>query len=121
MSNDDDWRLDNGEDLRGATFVLVTWRPPPPEWVEVQRHEDGRLSMVSLRREPGSPGWTPDERPIWDHDHCKLCWQRLIDDPGVEDGEPDGWRTGEDPGSYQWVCKRCFGDFENRLAWKRAA
>jgi hypothetical protein len=117
---DADGRLESGELLRGETFVFSAWTPPPPEWVSVTRRDDGTISSVSLRREPGPSGWSKDEPPAWDHDHCWLCERHLCDDPS-HGGELSGWRTGDDWGSYTWVCARCFGDFESRLDWKRAA
>ena len=115
---DDDWRLGYTSDaLRGATFTFADWTPPPPEWVYV----DHATGITSIRHEPGPPGWSEGEEPAWDHDHCELCWQRLTNNPAYDDGEPSGWRTGEDWGSHGWVCTRCFSDFESRLDWKRAA
>jgi hypothetical protein len=116
---DADSRLESGEFLRGETFVFSAWRPPPPEWVSVTRRDDGTVSAVSMRREPGPPSWSMDDPPAWDHDHCALCLQHLCDDPPCDE-ELSGWRTGEGWGSYTWVCTRCFKDFEYRLDWKRA-
>jgi hypothetical protein len=122
VASDDDWRLSVGhrEDTRGASFVLTAWTPPPPEWVQVVRGEDGGIASVSLRRSPGFPGWTEGQCPVWDHDHCELCSQRLTDNPEYEDGQPRGWRTGEDWGSFRWVCLRCFSELRERLGWRVA-
>jgi hypothetical protein len=116
-----DWRLAAGEELRGASFVRVAWTPPPAEWVAVQRDEQGRVTWLALRREPGPRGWGAGERPVWDHDHCELCQQRLTDDPAYEDGKREGWRTGPGWGSYTWVCERCFEGLRERLGWRVAA
>jgi hypothetical protein len=121
MTGGKDWRLAAGEELRGASFAWVAWTPPPPEWVAVQRDEQGRVTWLSLRREPGPPGWDAGERPVWDHDHCELCQQSLTDDPAREDGEREGWRTGLGWGSYTWICARCFEDLRERLGWRVAA
>jgi len=117
VAGNDDWRLQSGqgESLRGASFVYATWTPPPPEWVAVSREDDGRIGFISMRREPGPPGWREGEYPAWDHDHCELCSQRLTSNPAYEDGESVGWRTGDNWGSYRWVCARCFADFQGQL------
>jgi hypothetical protein len=119
MVDNEDWRLQTSqsEDLRGASFVLADWTPPPPEWVAVYRNEDGGISGMSLREEPGPPGWNEGDYPVWDHDHCALCSQRLSDNQEYEDSESAGWRTGENVGSYSWVCMRCFTDLREHLEW----
>ena len=116
---DGDSRLTSAELLRGRTFVFAAWTPPPPEWVSVTRNDDGTISRVSMRHTPGAPGWSKDEPPAWDHDHCALCLRHLSDVPSSGD-ELSGWRTGKDWGSFTWVCARCFGDFESKLDWTRA-
>ena len=116
---DDDARLDSGEFLRGRTFIFTPWTAPPSEWVSVTRRDDGAISRVSMRREPGSPGSPDDEPSPWDHDHCALCTRQIGGD-AARGAEPAGWRTGENWGNYAWVCARCFDDYESRLDWKRA-
>lgn len=49
-----------------------------------------------------------------DHDHCEFCWAKFM----VED-HPDvlheGYTTEDE---YRWICKKCFEDFKEILAWK---
>jgi hypothetical protein len=118
---EEDWRLVNGDYLRGATFVFMDWSPPPAAWVSVSWDDDGRCLGMSMRTEPGVPGWSEGERPVWDHDHCESCMQRLTNDPGYEDGQPSGWRTGQNPGEHRWVCTQCFTDFESQLDFERGS
>ena len=115
---DSDRRLESGEFLRGETFVFAAWAPPPPEWVSVTRHDDGTISAVSMRHAPGPPSWSENEPPAWDHDHCALCMRDLSDVPFSGD-DLSGWRTGENWGSFTWVCAQCFTDFESPLDWSR--
>ena len=77
--------------------------------------------MVSLRSAPREPGWVEGEYPVWDHDHCALCTQRLTDNPEYEDGESVGYRAGDNPGEYEWVCESCFRELHDQLDWKAAS
>jgi hypothetical protein len=113
---DEDW--EPGDELRGETFTFAAWTPPPPEWVAVCRDDAGRITSVSMRCDPGLPGWAAGDYPVWDHDHCEICWQRLTHNPDYEDGQQTGWRTGHGWGSYCWVCAGCFADLRERFGWK---
>ena len=63
-------------------------------------------------------GWTRKPyrkyRPDWDHDHCKFCWAKLM-----EDGPPgtlgEGYATQD---GYHWVCPTCFIDFKEMFDWR---
>ena len=56
----------------------------------------------------------------WDHDHCAGCGAKFAEFDG-----PDilhyGYATCEDyiyGVEYEWVCERCFTDFNPVMEWK---
>jgi hypothetical protein len=106
--------------FRGETFAFIAWAPPPPEWVTATRNDDGSYGFLAMRSEPGAPSWRADEPPAWDHDHCERCSQRLTNDPAYDDGQPAGWRTGEDWRTFRWFCDRCFNDLREALDFRVA-
>jgi hypothetical protein len=36
----------------------------------------------------------------WDHEHCRLCWERISD---IEAGKNFGYTDGKD-----WLCESCY-------------
>jgi len=40
----------------------------------------------------------------WDHEHCGLCWERIMEEPH---GQPDGYTDGR----HRWLCIACFERF----------
>ena len=49
-------------------------------------------------------------RPLWDHDHCILCWQKIAEPP-MPDSVHDGYALADD----DWICPDCFRTFAEYL------
>jgi len=52
----------------------------------------------------------------WDHDHCAGCWAKFAEFEGPEI-QHEGYATGDDYSTLEWVCERCFNDLEDDMQW----
>jgi hypothetical protein len=63
-------------------------------------------------------------RPSWDHDHCAVCGQTLVEpDRKASNVTHEGYAStseyqhGED---YEWICVACFIAFKEDMGWQDA-
>ncbi len=49
----------------------------------------------------------------WDHDHCDICSQKLMEAPG-QDIENEGYSTDD---SYNWICIGCANKYGPFAKW----
>lgn len=56
----------------------------------------------------------------WDHDHCRGCWA-TFSEKDVGGFLHEGYTTtaeydqGED---YDWLCSKCFSQFQEEMGWR---
>ena len=61
-------------------------------------------------------------RPDWDHDHCAVCWVKLME-PNVS-GEGiihEGYAVTADyphGADYEWICPDCFELGKDQMNWR---
>lgn len=49
----------------------------------------------------------------WDHEHCSLCWQKIMDSDSPE-VERFGYTDEEE---FEWICPDCFETFREKFSW----
>ena len=55
----------------------------------------------------------------WDHDHCAGCFAKFSETVG-HDTLQEGYTTGPEHHrreGYDWICKSCFDDLKDEMAW----
>lgn len=81
------------------------------------------LREVSLRLKP----YRIDSETS-DHDHCAFCGAKFVDPDYAkhqgwnwdQDWNTEGYATTNDyvhGADYEWICVRCFADFNDRFNW----
>lgn len=61
--------------------------------------------MEALGKDAGS--LQPEEVPLWWHDHCEFCWEKIEADKDMT------CYCTED--HHHWVCEECYNDFKDML------
>lgn len=114
----EDWRLELSghkiENLSGTTFYKVTF---PDFWKKAYQEKNAFYQLI----EHGARLWVESTNKghedlegekiqhFW-HDHCDLCWEKVMTDIECTFYVTDDFR--------HWICEECFNDFKEQFDWK---
>jgi len=94
--SDDQWEL--VEDL-SRYWVKARFVTTPGIWISM----NGGRMLRKLQKDEDLPEGAALDANAWDHEHCRLCWQKISENPT---DQQEGYRDGDD-----WLCVECYNKY----------